>query len=62
MLRIDKQTLRQIDLDNPAASHHRDPVADMAHDGEIMGDEQVCEAMLFLQVDKQVDDLRAQSP
>ena len=32
------------DLDDPAEVHHRDPVGDVAHDGEVVGDEQVRQA------------------
>ena len=37
--------------------HHRHPVGDVAHQGQVVGDEQVGEAPLGLQVEQQVDDL-----
>jgi DNA-binding transcriptional LysR family regulator len=46
------------DLDDLAEIHHRDPVADMGDDGEIMGDEEVGQPQLVLQVHEQVHDLR----
>ena len=46
------------DLDDLAEIHHRDAVADVLHHGEIVGDEQVGQAELALQVLQQVDDLR----
>ena len=39
-------------------SHHRDAAADVFHDGEIVGDEEVRDASLLLQILEQVDDLR----
>ena len=46
------------DLDDAAEIHHRDAMADMLDHGEIVRDEQIGEAVLALQVDQQVDDLR----
>ena len=46
------------DLDQLAEIHHRHAVADVLHHGEVVGDEQVGEAELALQVLQQVDDLR----
>ena len=45
-------------LDDPAEIHHGDPVRDVLHDREVVGDEQVGEPKLALQVLQQVDDLR----
>ena len=45
------------DLGDAAEIHHRDPVGDVAHDREIVRDEQVAELQPFLQVLEQVDDL-----
>src|SRR4051812_17424809 len=46
------------DLDNAAEIHHRDAVADVGDDGEIVRDEEIGEAVLALQVDQQIDHLR----
>ena len=46
------------DLDDAAEIHHRDAVADVPHDREIVRDEQDREAELALQVAQQVEDLR----
>ena len=43
------------DLDDLAEVHHRDLVADVAHDGQVVRDEHVREAELVLQVLEQVD-------
>ena len=42
-------------LDDLAEVHHRDPVADVPHHGQVVGDEEVGEPELVLQVDEQVD-------
>ena len=44
-------------LDDPAQVHHRDPVADVADDREVVGDEQVGQAEPVLEPLEQVDDL-----
>ena len=46
------------ELDDAAEVHHRDPAADVAHDGEVVGDEEVREVEALLQLTQQVDDLR----
>ena len=46
------------DLDDAPEIHHRDAVADVLDDREVVRDEQIGEAVLALQVDQQVDDLR----
>ena len=46
------------DLDDLAEVHHRDPVADVPYDGQVVGDEDVGEGELALQIGEQVDDLR----
>jgi hypothetical protein len=43
-------------LDDRPVAHHRDPVAQVLHDREIVGDEQAGEAKLTLQVGQQVQD------
>ena len=45
-------------LDDPAEVHHGDPGRDVAHDREIVGDEEVRETEALLQVREQVDHLR----
>ncbi len=45
-------------LDDRAAMHNGDAIAHRAHDGEVMGDEQVGEAELALEVLQKIDDLR----
>ena len=45
-------------LDDPAAIHHRDARADVPHQPQVVGDEQVGQREARLQVDEQVDDLR----
>ena len=45
------------DLDDLAEVHHRDPVGDVLHHAEIVGDEQIGQLELGLQVLHQVDDL-----
>ena len=46
------------DLDDLAEIHDRDAVADVLDDRDVVGDEQIGEAELALQVAQQVDDLR----
>src|SRR6266545_4649079 len=46
------------DLDDPAEVHDCDPVGDVPDDGEVVCDEEVREAELFLELLEQVDDLR----
>ncbi len=43
-------------LDDPAEVHHCDPVAQVPHDGQVVGDEQQREAELAAQVLQQVQD------
>ena len=54
---VELRVLRE--LDDAAEVHDGDPVADVAHHGEVVGDEQVGEAELPLQLLQEVDDLRA---
>src|SRR5262245_2001589 len=57
MPRVGEQRVRRSVLDDAAEVHHGDLARDVPHHGEVMGDEQVREAKLALQVLKQVDDL-----
>ena len=45
------------ELDDLAEVHHRDAVGDVADDGEVVGDEEVGEVELLLQLHEQVQDL-----
>ena len=45
-------------LDDLAEVHDRDPVGDVADDGEVVGDEEVGQVELLLQLDEQVEHLR----
>ncbi len=45
-------------FDDDSEVHNRHPIAGMAHDGEVMGDEQVRRLELLLQVGQKVQDLR----
>ena len=53
-----EQLVGRRDLDDPAEVHHGDPVGDVADDREVVGDEDVGEVELLLQVDEQVQHLR----
>src|SRR5690606_16918742 len=46
------------DLDDLAQIHHRDPVGDVAHHRQVVGDEDVGQVELVLQPFEQVHDLR----
>ena len=59
MLRRAEDLVRLGDLDELAAVHHGDAVADVADRREVVGDEEVREPELGLQVAQQVQDLRA---
>ena len=45
------------DLDDAPKVHHGDPIAHVAHDGEIVGDEEEPHARLTLEIAEEVDDL-----
>ena len=45
------------DLDELSQVHDRDPVADVPHHGEVVSDEEIGEAKLFLEFFQEVDDL-----
>jgi hypothetical protein len=45
-------------LDDLAEVHDRDPVGDVADDGEVVGDEEVRQVELVLQLDEEVEHLR----
>ena len=57
MLGVGEQGVRIGELDDLADIHHRHPVADLAHDAEVVGDEEIAEAELRLQAHQQVDHL-----
>ena len=58
MLRRGEDVVGLGDLDEPAAVHHGDAVADVPHGREIVRDEEVREAEAPLQVHQEVEDLR----
>ena len=58
MLRAADELLRRRVLHDAAEIHDDDAVGDVFDDGEIVGDEEVGEAELALQIVQQVDDLR----
>jgi hypothetical protein len=43
------------DFDNPPQIHHSDPLGDLSHDCEVMGDKQVGQATPLLQVHQEVE-------
>ena len=53
-----EQALGLRQLDDGAQIHDRDPVGDMAHQPQIMGDEQHGKAEPLLQLEQEIDDLR----
>ncbi len=55
--RPQEEILRGGELDDLAEIHHRDPVGDVADDGEVVRDEEIGEVELLLQLDEQVQDL-----
>ena len=58
MLRARAQGAGGRQLHQPTAAHHADAMADMAHHGKIMRDEQKRNALGLAQRLKQIDDLR----
>jgi hypothetical protein len=55
--RLDVELLRRRELHHLAEVHDRDPVRHVAHDRQVVGDEDVGEPELVLEVVEQVDDL-----
>ena len=53
-----EELVRGRDLDDAAQVHHGDAVGDVADDREVVGDEDVGEVELLLEVDEQVEHLR----
>ena len=47
------------DLDDTTEVHHAHPVAYMLHDAQVVGDKQIGETKLLLQIMEQIDNLRA---
>ena len=58
MLRIAVELARVGQLDDAAEIHHRHAVGNVLHHGEIVGDEQIGQVELGLQILQQVDHLR----
>ena len=52
-----KDLLHRSGLDDLAHIHHRHSVANMANDTQVMGDEQIGQMQLFLELAEQVEDL-----
>ena len=58
MHRCAEQLLGRRELDEPPAIHHGHAVADLAHEPQIVRDEEIRQAEALLQVEQEVDDLR----
>src|SRR5581483_1991656 len=58
VLRLDVQVVARADLDRAAEVHDHHAIRDVPHDVQVVGDEDVGEAELALQVLQQVEDLR----
>ena len=58
MARRCEQTHAVCVLNDPAHIHHRDAVTHVLHHAEVMADEQIGQAKVFLQFAQQVQDLR----
>jgi hypothetical protein len=58
MLRPREQSGAVGELDDLAEIHHRDAMADVLDDRDVVRDEQIGEPEIALQIDEQVDDLR----
>jgi hypothetical protein len=56
--RCGKNPVGRTAFDNLAAIHHQNPIAQMAHDGEIVRDEQHRKSALAPQPHQQIDELR----
>ena len=57
MARCREQRIARRELGEPAEIHHCDPVADMAHHGEIVRHEEIGHAERCLQLDQEIQDL-----
>ena len=53
-----EDALRGRQLDDAPAVHHRDALADLAHQPQVVRDEEVREAQPLLQIEQQIHDLR----
>ena len=58
MVRAFVDGLGEAELHQPAEVEHGDPVGDVAHDPEVVGDEEVGDLLLRLELDEQVEDRR----
>jgi hypothetical protein len=58
VLRVGEDFLGRPSLDDFALRHHADAIGDLAHDAEVMRDEQHRHAVLFLEPRQQFEDLR----
>ena len=57
MSRRGQNLLRVSRLDHLALVHHRDLVGDMSDNSDVVGDKQIRQAVLVLQVEQEVEDL-----
>ena len=58
MARVVEDFTRRADLDDPAQVHDGDPVRQVAHDGQVVRDEQQGQTQLFAELAEQIQDLR----
>ena len=58
MLRVGKQHLRLGLLHQSTSVHHRDAIAEITHDTQVVSDEQQCQLQVLLQLAQQVEYLR----
>ena len=58
VLRPGEDLLRRAPLDDLAIVHHAHPVGHLAHDAEIVGDQQHRHVELVLELEQQIEDLR----
>ena len=57
MPRVRVEHVRACNFDDLAEVHDRDALAEVLHNGQVVGDEEICEVELGSQVRKQVQDL-----
>ena len=58
MVRPGEHDLGRPELHQPAEVEDRDPVGEVAHDAEVVRDEEVRDALVALELDEQVEDRR----
>ena len=57
-MRSGKHAFGRSDLQQPAEIQHRDAIGEIAYGAEVVGNEQVADLMLHLQVDQQIQNCR----